>query len=114
MTFGEYQAAAQETAIYPSPTLNGQNVGFVYPALGLAGEAGEIAEKCKKILRDKNGIVSDEDKLLIKKEIGDQIWYIAALCKEFGLSMDEVAVANIDKLRSRKERGVIQGSGDNR
>lgn len=109
MDFKEYQEKAWSTAIYPNKTNN-----IYYPALGLAGECGEVCEKIKKIMRDDNGIVSPEKKDLMKKEIGDILWYCAALSKELGIELEEVAKTNIDKLFSRKERGQLHGSGDNR
>ena len=109
MTFDEYQKQSRKTAIYPNA---GQN--FVYPALGLCGETGEVAEKIKKILRDAGGVVSDEKKLEIKKELGDVLWYVAQLATELGLSLDEIAGSNLEKLLSRLERGQIHGNGDNR
>ena len=120
LTFDEYQDGAKETAQYPEPWLPGEcidegvSVGFIYPIIGLAGEVGELSEKCKKILRDDAGEVTTEKLGEITKEIGDVLWYVAALCTEFELNMAMVAQANLDKLRSRKERGIIQGSGDNR
>src|SRR3989344_8382000 len=109
MTFEEYQSKSSKTAKYP-------NIGnnFVYPTLGLAGETGEVAEKIKKILRDKNGVVSDKDREEIKKELGDVLWYLSRLSVEMGLSLEDVAQSNIEKLFSRLERGKIQGEGDNR
>ena len=109
VSFKYYQEIARSTAIYP-------NIGhnFTYPVLGLCGEAGEVAEKVKKILRDRDGVLSEQDKVEVAKELGDVLWYIAAICSEFGLSMEAVADANAIKLRSRKERGVLQGSGDDR
>jgi NTP pyrophosphatase (non-canonical NTP hydrolase) len=109
MNFNEYQEKARGTAIYPNL---GNNI--YYPTLGLCGESGEVAEKIKKVMRDNNGIISEEKKEEIKKEIGDVLWYIASLCSELGFTMEEAAKANIEKLYSRKERGVIKGSGDNR
>lgn len=109
MTFEEYQAESRKTAIYPNKDNN-----FIYPTLGLAGEAGEVAEKVKKVLRDGNGEVSLEKKEEIKKELGDVLWYIANLSKELGLSLEDVAQGNLEKLRSRQERGELHGSGDNR
>lgn len=109
MTFKEYQKHSRLTAIYPDINKN-----FVYPTLGLAGEAGEVAEKIKKVLRDDKGIVSEEKKKELEKELGDVLWYIAQLATELGLSLDEIASANLKKLLSRKERGVLRGSGDNR
>jgi NTP pyrophosphatase (non-canonical NTP hydrolase) len=82
--------------------------------LGLSDESGEVLGKFKKLLRDKNGVLSDEDKKEIVKEIGDVLWYVASLTHLLGYSLDEVAQMNLDKLASRKQRGVIKGSGDNR
>jgi NTP pyrophosphatase (non-canonical NTP hydrolase) len=109
MTFQEYQDEARKTAIYPNKDNN-----FIYPTLGLAGEAGEVAEKIKKVIRDGNGIVTEEKKVEITKELGDVLWYVANLAKELGISMDEVATKNIEKLQSRQQRGELHGSGDNR
>ena len=109
MTFQEYQDEARKTAIYPNKDNN-----FIYPTLGLAGEAGEVAEKIKKVIRDGNGIVTEEKKVEITKELGDVLWYVANLAKELGISMDEVAEKNIEKLQSRQQRGELHGSGDNR
>ncbi len=117
MNFNEYQNLTSDTAVYPTEycQLNSQlNVGILYCALKLAGESGEVTEKIGKILRDKQGVFSTEDKTALKKEIGDVLWYCAQLSKNLGFSLDEVADANIEKLFSRKERGVLQGSGDNR
>lgn len=109
MTFDEYQKKSRETAIYPD---KGNN--FIYPTLGLVGEAGETAEKVKKILRDDGGKITDLKRGEIKKEMGDVLWYVAQMATEFGLSLEEVAALNIEKLQSRKERGMLHGSGDNR
>lgn len=109
MKFSEYQKKSRVTAIYPNKDDN-----FIYPTLGLVGEAGEIAEKIKKVLRDDEGKISDEKKTEIGKELGDVLWYISQLATELGVDLDEVAEGNIDKLYSRMDRGVIQGSGDNR
>ena len=108
MTFEEYQRKAVATAIY------GAGNRVVYPTLGLCGEAGEVAEKIKKVLRDKEGIFLVEDKEQIKKELGDVLWYIANIANDLFINMDDIAKGNIEKLNSRKERGVIHGSGDNR
>jgi len=109
MTFNEYQKMARETAIY-------KNVGknYIYPTLGLCGESGEVAEKIKKIIRDGDGIISEEQKVELEKELGDILWYIANLGFELELEMDDIASKNINKLQSRKTRGVLHGSGDNR
>lgn len=107
MTFDEYQQQALTTAIYPLPV--------VYPALKLNGEAGEVAEKIGKRIRDAKSDFHDprfiED---MCKELGDVLWYLAALSYDLGLSLGDVAEANIEKLASRKARGTLQGSGDNR
>jgi len=108
MTFEEYQRKAVATAIY------GAGNRVVYPTLGLCGEAGEVAEKIKKVLRDKEGVFLVEDKEQIKKELGDVLWYIANIANDLFINMDDIAKGNIEKLNSRKERGVIHGSGDNR
>jgi NTP pyrophosphatase (non-canonical NTP hydrolase) len=109
MTFADYQIEARKTAIYPNVGSN-----YIYPVLGLCGEAGEVAEKVKKIIRDKDGKVSDEDRKAIAKELGDGLWYLSNLCCEFGLTLDQIAVQNINKLRDRKNRDKLHGSGDNR
>lgn len=109
MTFEEYQEKSRETAIYPDKDNN-----FIYPTLGLAGEAGEIAEKIKKVLRDKNGVVDEETRKEISKELGDVLWYVSQLATELSLSLEEIASLNIEKLKSRKERGQLHGNGDNR
>lgn len=109
LTFHEFQKKSKETAIYPQ---RGQN--FVYPTLGLAGEAGEVAEKVKKVLRDKQGILDASTKKEIVKELGDVLWYVSQLATELDVSLDEVARINLEKLFSRKVRGTLSGSGDNR
>ncbi len=103
MSLNYYQTQAYSLAKYP------QTYAIVYPALGLAGEAGEVAEKVKKFLRDDTW---DEDAVI--KELGDVLWYIAALASDLGVSLEHVAQTNLDKLFSRKERNVLSGSGDNR
>lgn len=109
MTFGEYQKRSHKTAIYP-----GKDANAIYPVLGLAGEAGEVAEKMKKVLRDDGGTVSEEKKSEFEKELGDVLWYIAQIATELGLSLERIAAANLEKLFSRQERGKLSGSGDNR
>lgn len=106
ITFNEYHKQAITTKIYPA------GLAIPYVTLGLMGEAGEIAEKIKKIIRDDNGQISDDKKQLLGKEIGDVLWYCAALADELGLEFGQIAQDNIDKLQSRKERGVLGGSGD--
>jgi NTP pyrophosphatase (non-canonical NTP hydrolase) len=109
MTFDEYQTLAKRTAIYPDIGKN-----FIYPTLGLAGEAGEVANKVKKIFRDDNGVVRPERVEEIKKELGDVLWYLAQLSGEFGFALDDVARLNIDNLAARLEKGTLTGSGDAR
>lgn len=109
MTFEEYQKQSRTTAVYPQA---GEN--FVYPTLGLAGEAGEVAEKVKKSLRDHDGVIDDPRKRELAKELGDVLWYLAQLATELGLSLEQVAAENLAKLAARKERGRLHGSGDNR
>jgi len=122
MNFKEYQNLASQTAIYldkfkliyerlPEPVL--KYLGLSYTANGL-GEVGEIQGKVKKILRDQGGNITDANREDLKKELGDVLWYVSAMCTELGLSMDEVAQSNIDKLFDRKLRDKLTGSGDNR
>jgi NTP pyrophosphatase (non-canonical NTP hydrolase) len=87
---------------------------FLSKILGLTGEAGEVAEKMKKILRDKDGVMSEQDKKELIKELGDILWYINSTAVYLGYTLDDVAQANLDKVLSRKARGVSHGSGDNR
>jgi NTP pyrophosphatase (non-canonical NTP hydrolase) len=109
MEFDRYQEESGKTAIYPD---RGKN--FVYPTLGLAGETGEVAEKIKKVIRDKGGIVDDATRDALRKELGDVLWYVAQLCTELDLSMADVAEKNIEKLLSRQKRGRLSGDGDSR
>ncbi len=111
MEFDEYQRKTKETAIYPR---DNPMTALSYATLGLAGEAGEIANKVKKIIRDQDGELSQEVKTKLGKELGDVLWYVSALATELGVNLSSVASDNIDKLFSRKERGVLGGSGDNR
>ena len=109
MELNDYQRESRKTAIYPD--LGGNPI---YPTLGLVGEAGEVADKVKKILRDKKGLFDEESKDAIKFELGDVLWYISQLSSELGYELEEVANANLQKLNGRKNRGTIQGSGDYR
>jgi len=109
MELNQYQRESRKTALYPDV---GNNP--IYPTLGLVGEAGEVADKVKKILRDKKGVFDKDSKDAIKFELGDVLWYISQLSSELGYELEEVANANLQKLNSRKSRGKIQGSGDNR
>lgn len=109
MNFDRYQTESRKTAIYPSAGAN-----LTYPVLGLCGEAGEVAEKYKKILRDKNGTIDARDREALVKELGDVLWYLAQVASELSVSLDEVATLNLAKLADRKTRAVLQGSGDDR
>jgi len=86
----------------------------IYPTLGLVGEAGEVAEKVKKVIRDKNGIFDNESKLGIQKELGDVLWYVSNLCTELNFNLEDVALQNLEKLKLRAAKGKISGSGDDR
>ncbi len=113
MNFNEYQKKASEYDLFEiNSDLN--SVGFIEKVLGLAGEAGETADKIKKILRDKDGITTDDDKFEIVKELGDVLWYVAAISRYLDVPLSDVADTNIKKLASRKERNEIHGAGDNR
>jgi NTP pyrophosphatase (non-canonical NTP hydrolase) len=109
MNFTEYQTKSRKTAKYPA-------IGHpvIYPTLGLTNEAGEVAGKIKKIFRDKEGVIGSTEREALKGELGDVLWYLAQVCTELDLSLDEVAGFNIEKLYSRLERGKIGGDGDNR
>ncbi len=108
MTFDEYQQAARATAMYP------QDLKLIYPALGLAGETGEVVDHIKKVIRDNNREVNAERRELIAKELGDVLWYMASIAADLGMTLNEVAELNIKKLKDRAARGVLQGAGDNR
>jgi NTP pyrophosphatase (non-canonical NTP hydrolase) len=108
MTFDEYQKAAMATAVYPD------EYRILYPALALAEEAGEVAGKVAKVLRDKGGEFSMADRHEIIRELGDVIWQTAALADGLGASLGDVAGCNLDKLASRQARGTLGGSGDDR
>lgn len=109
MDFNEYQAKSRVTAKYP---VIGHAI--VYPTLGLANEAGEFAGKIKKVFRDKGGEITAETREALKAELGDVLWYLTQTCSELGVSLNEVAEANLTKLLDRRARGKIQGDGDNR
>lgn len=111
MQFNDYQKKAIVTAVHKDKDFWNS---AVYRTLGLVGEAGEVAEKMKKIIRDKDGVISEADKAEITKELGDVLWYVQALADYLDVPLEEVAQGNLDKLASRKNRGQIKGSGDNR
>jgi len=105
----DYQARSRATAVYP-----GAGANLLYPTLGLCGEAGEVAEKIKKLVRDDGGVLTGERRSALSKELGDVLWYVAQLATEADLDLDEIAAANLEKLLSRQRRDVLQGSGDDR
>jgi NTP pyrophosphatase (non-canonical NTP hydrolase) len=109
----EYQRAAHRTSLRTTYG-EGDVARLIYPTLKLAGEAGEFAEKVGKLLRDKDGRISDADRAALAGELGDVMWYVAEVATVLDLDLDEVGRGNIGKLASRAERGVIQGSGDQR
>lgn len=108
-TFKEYEDVAKITATY-SPI----GASYVYPVLGLAGEAGEVANKVKKVFRDNNGILSEDVRLSILEEVGDCAWYLAQISRELGSSLEKVCLQNNKKLLDRLSRGAIKGQGDKR
>ena len=108
MELSEYQRLSRSTAHYP------RNEALTYPALGLAGEAGEFADHAKKVIRDDGGEVTADRREAMAKELGDVLWYVAQLASELDLDLDEIAQGNLDKLRSRLQRGVLSGEGDDR
>ena len=103
-----YQKVALTTAIYP------REQAIIYPTLGLTGEAGEVANKVKKIIRDGSNKNDDSMVSEIKSEIGDCLWYIAVLADDIGCKLSDIANTNLIKLANRKEKGTIRGSGDKR
>lgn len=111
MTLNEYQTCALETAFFPG---RGEFPGLMYLGLGLSGEAGEVTDNIKKAWRDDDGELTKERREAIKAELGDVQWYIAVMAADLGMTLDEVARYNVEKLSSRKRRGVLHGEGDNR
>ena len=109
MDLNAYQDAARQTALYP----DAGNTP-IYPTLGLSGEAGEVADKVKKVLRDRAGLFDDEVRAEIALELGDVLWYVAQLASELGYQLEDVANQNLNKLRDRSARGQLKGSGDHR
>ncbi|HKI58778.1 MAG TPA: nucleoside triphosphate pyrophosphohydrolase family protein [Trueperaceae bacterium] len=112
MTLDEYQDRARSTAIYP------EAARVLYPTLKLAGEAGEVAEKLGKLMRDEGlapgDALSPAQRDALAKEIGDVLWYVANLAGDLGLSLEAIGQGNLEKLASRRDRGMLQGSGDER
>lgn len=110
MTFNDYQDQAHETSLN---TRIGNDT-ILYPALGLANEAGEVLGKLKKIYRDSNGEYKGADRIMIAKELGDVLWYVAELTTKLNFDLNEVAQGNLIKLAQRKAQGTIKGDGDER
>lgn len=108
MNLSEYQQLSRRTAQYP------RDAWLTYPALGLVGEAGEVAEHAKKAIRDDGGRVGEQRREAMAKELGDVLWYLAQIATELDLDLDQIAEANLQKLLSRQRRGVLSGSGDDR
>ena len=109
----EYHVSAAKYDLFKA-TGNYSTVAFVEKVLGLVGEAGETADKIKKILRDKDGGINECDKIEITKELGDVLWYVASVARYLDVPLEEVAKMNLEKLESRNKRNLIHGEGDNR
>jgi NTP pyrophosphatase (non-canonical NTP hydrolase) len=107
MELSDYQTRSRATAVYP-----GAGDNLLYPTLGLCGEAGEVAEKVKKMVRDDGGVLTEERRAALAAELGDVLWYVAQLATEAGLDLDDMAAGNLQKLLSRQRRAVLSGSGD--
>lgn len=122
MDVNVYQKKAHETADYPTGCINGKDsdwaktdgISWIYPAFGLSEEAGEVAGKFAKAVRDNQGIIDDKRREDIIKELGDVCWFVAELATCLDINLSDIMQKNLDKLASRKERGVIHGAGDNR
>lgn len=106
MTLNEYQEQAHKTSLHNQP--------IIYPTLGLTGEAGEVADKVKKVIRDNDGIFTEEKKHQTALELGDVMWYAAELAHDLGFTLEEICQMNLDKVFSRQQRNQIHGSGDER
>lgn len=114
MHINDYQSEARETAIYPGYNDTTSIFGLAYTAMGLAGEAGEVSNKVKKIIRDDDGVITGVHRVQIAAELGDVLWYVAQTASQLGYSLSYVAEMNLDKLAARAANGTLQGSGDNR
>ncbi len=121
MGFDEYQTKIKKYDVSDDSKTIGENdgniiksQGLIEKLLGLTGEAGEVADKFKKIYRDKNGKLSEEDREEITKELGDVLWYVATIARYLDVPFSEVAEKNVEKAESRRKRGKIHGAGDNR
>ncbi|MBQ9019821.1 nucleoside triphosphate pyrophosphohydrolase family protein [Candidatus Saccharibacteria bacterium] len=114
MDIDDYQKQIIKFDTFPHPTTDPTDPAFLEKILGLPGEAGEVADKFKKIIRDDSSEITPENKQEIKKELGDTLWYIATIAHYLDLPLSEIAESNISKLESRQLRGKLHGSGDNR
>ena len=115
MTFDEYQAEIEQFDVFTRQAdTNCTDPAYIAKILGIVGEAGEVAEKYKKIIRDNSGEVTDAHKIELTKELGDVLWYAATLARYLDIPLSEVAKDNIAKLSARKQTNKIHGSGDNR
>lgn len=113
MKLDKYQKQAAEFDLFET-SVDLKAPGFLEKVLGIAGEAGEVTDKIKKIIRDKGGYASEEDRAEIAKELGDVLWYVANVARYLGVSLSDIAEGNIKKLSSRKNRNKLHGEGDNR
>jgi NTP pyrophosphatase (non-canonical NTP hydrolase) len=109
MTFEDYQDRAMKTAYYMRAP-----IPWLYPALALAEESGEVSGKLAKIIRDKGGVITDDDRMAIRKELGDVLWQLTALGQELGLDLHDIALTNVWKVENRAAMGTIHGEGDDR
>ena len=116
MDINDYQKEAAKTDTFNDelPVTDLTTTGFVEKVLGLSGEAGEVADKIKKIIRDKDGKLTEEDKQEIALELGDVLWYLANISRVLGIPLEEVATKNLGKLAARQRNNTIHGSGDHR
>ena len=110
MTFDEYQKKALTTLLSTGDEFK----DLAHFVSGLTAESGEVAGKLQKIIRDKEGEVSEQDKVEIAKELGDVLWYLSVLTHHIGFSFDDLAKQNIEKIKYRQKNNLIKGSGDNR
>lgn len=113
MKLDKYQEKAAGFDLFET-AMDLRSPAFLEKVLGVAGEAGEMADKVKKIIRDKGGYASEEDRAEIAKELGDVLWYVANVARYLGVSLSDIAEGNIAKLSSRKNRNKLHGEGDNR
>lgn len=113
MKLDKYQKQAAEFDLFET-SVDLKSPGFLEKVLGIAGEAGEVTDKVKKIIRDKGGYASEEDRMEIAKELGDVLWYVANIARYLDVSLSDIADGNIAKLSSRKKRNKLHGEGDNR